>query len=491
MMLKLKDPTLLKTQNYINGRWLSGSAGTVEVRNPANDTVLATVANGDASDAVHAVESASSAFKCWSRRPAKQRAILLRGWYDQIMANADDLGALMTAEQGKPLHEAIAEVIYGAAFVEFYAEECKRVMGDTIPTAANDRRMQTYKQATGVVGCITPWNFPSSMITRKVGPALAAGCTVVIRPATATPLSALALCELAERAGIPAGVINVVVGRNSNEIGAVLTQHEQVAKFAFTGSTVVGKTLMSQCATTVKKVSLELGGNAPFIVFEDADLDQAVADCVFTKFRNSGQTCVCTNRIYVQESIADEFIDALEGAIAALKVGDGFSVTTTMGPMVNIEAVKEMDAFVADAREHGAVVRLGGHRHKLGHCFFEPTLVTNVTQDMRIAREEIFGPIAAVQTFETESEVIERANDTEYGLAAYFFTRDIGRVMRVSERLEFGIVCSNAGVFSTEAAPFGGWKQSGIGSEGGKEGIAEYYETKFHSMGGIEGGNDV
>ncbi|MEH6607039.1 MAG: NAD-dependent succinate-semialdehyde dehydrogenase [Pseudomonadales bacterium] len=483
--MKLNDSGLLQVNNYIAGRWQTGGAGTLEVHNPANGETIATVANGNAADCEQAVEAAAAAFPAWSQTPAKERAVLLRNWYQLIIQHADDLGTLMTAEQGKPLAEAIGEVKYGAAFVEYYAEECKRVMGDTIPTVANDRRLQTYKQAIGVVGCITPWNFPSAMITRKAGPAMAAGCTVVIKPATETPLSALALCELAARAGIPAGVINVVVGSNSRELGSVLTQHHKVAKFTFTGSTPVGKTLMAQCATTVKKVALELGGNAPFIVFDDADIEDAVEHCVTTKFRNCGQTCVCTNRIFVQEGIAELFLQRLQAAITTLTVGDGFAENTTMGPLVNAAAVLDMDALIADATAKGAQLLLGGGRHELGHCFYQPTLLTNISDDMRLAREEIFGPIAAVQTFATEAEIIARANDTEYGLAAYFFTRDIGRVMRVAERLEYGIVCSNSGVFSTEVAPFGGWKQSGIGTEGGKEGIAEFYETKFHSLGGI------
>jgi succinate-semialdehyde dehydrogenase/glutarate-semialdehyde dehydrogenase len=485
-MLTLKDQSLLRRQNFIDGAWVDGGAGSIDVTNPANGEVVVTTANGDVADAERAVESAAAAFKTWSRVPARQRAVLLRNWFNLLMENADDLGAIMTAEQGKPLFEAVGEVAYGASFIEYYAEECKRVMGDTIPTIANDRRLQTYKQPVGVVGCITPWNFPNAMIGRKAGPALAAGCTIVIKPATETPLSALAMCDLADRAGIPKGVINVVAGKDSSGIGKVLTQHDKIGKFTFTGSTAVGKMLMAQCAKGVKKLSLELGGNAPFIVFDDADIDAAVTDCMGTKFRNCGQTCVCTNRIYVQNEVAEAFTTKLQAAIEALRVGDGFDKDTTTGPLVNQAAMVDMQAFVDDAAAKGANVVTGGNTHALGHCFFEPTLLTGISSDMRVAREEIFGPIAAVQTFETEDEVIARANDTEYGLAAYYFTRDIGRVMRVAERLEYGIVCSNSGVFSTEVAPFGGWKQSGLGSEGGKEGIAEYFETKFHSMGGIE-----
>jgi succinate-semialdehyde dehydrogenase/glutarate-semialdehyde dehydrogenase len=407
---------------------------------------------------------------------------VLKRWFQLITDNAEDLAKIMTAEQGKPLTEAVGEIHYGASYIEWFAEQCKRAYGDTIPTGDNSRRMQTIKTPVGVVGCVTPWNFPSAMITRKAAPALAAGCTVVIKPAAETPLSALALCVLAERAGIPAGAINVVAGTDSESLGVELTTDPAVAKFTFTGSTRVGKILMAQCASTVKKISMELGGNAPFIVFDDADIEQAVAGCIATKFRNAGQTCVCTNRIYVHRRIADQFTAKLQQQIAALTVGDG-TTNVLMGPLYDDKAVANMDRLVADGIAKGATIVSGGQRHELGQCFYQPTLITGVSDAMYLGREEIFGPIAAVQIFDTDDEVIERANDTEYGLAAYYFTANVGRVFRLAEELEYGMVIANTGVFSSEVAPFGGVKQSGIGREGGHEGIEDFYDVKYHCIG--------
>jgi succinate-semialdehyde dehydrogenase/glutarate-semialdehyde dehydrogenase len=479
--LQLTDASLLQTDNYINGQWRTADS-RFDVINPATGECIASVANANAEQMKQAINSASVTFQQWRKQTAKQRSIVLKRWFQLITDNAEDLAKIMTAEQGKPLTEAVGEIHYGASYIEWFAEQCKRAYGDTIPTGDNSRRMQTIKTPVGVVGCVTPWNFPSAMITRKAAPALAAGCTVVIKPAAETPLSALALCVLAERAGIPAGAINVVAGTDSESLGVELTTDPAVAKFTFTGSTRVGKILMAQCASTVKKISMELGGNAPFIVFDDADIEQAVAGCIATKFRNAGQTCVCTNRIYVHRRIADQFTAKLQQQIAALTVGDG-TTNVLMGPLYDDKAVANMDRLVADGIAKGATIVSGGQRHELGQCFYQPTLITGVSDAMYLGREEIFGPIAAVQIFDTDDEVIERANDTEYGLAAYYFTANVGRVFRLAEELEYGMVIANTGVFSSEVAPFGGVKQSGIGREGGHEGIEDFYDVKYHCIG--------
>jgi succinate-semialdehyde dehydrogenase/glutarate-semialdehyde dehydrogenase len=479
--LQLTDASLLQTDNYINGQWRTADS-RFDVINPATGECIASVANANAEQMKQAINSASITFQQWRKQTAKQRSIVLKRWFQLITDNAEDLAKIMTAEQGKPLTEAVGEIHYGASYIEWFAEQCKRAYGDTIPTGDNSRRMQTIKTPVGVVGCVTPWNFPSAMITRKAAPALAAGCTVVIKPAAETPLSALALCVLAERAGIPAGAINVVAGTDSESLGVELTTDPAVAKFTFTGSTRVGKILMAQCASTVKKISMELGGNAPFIVFDDADIEQAVAGCIATKFRNSGQTCVCTNRIYVHRRIADQFTAKLQRQIAALTVGDG-TTNVLMGPLYDDKAVANMDRLIADGIAKGATIVSGGQRHELGQCFYQPTLITGVSDAMYLGREEIFGPIAAVQIFDTDDEVIERANDTEYGLAAYYFTANVGRVFRLAEELEYGMVIANTGVFSSEVAPFGGVKQSGIGREGGHEGIEDFYDVKYHCIG--------
>jgi succinate-semialdehyde dehydrogenase/glutarate-semialdehyde dehydrogenase len=479
--LQLTDASLLQTDNYINGQWRKADS-RFDVINPATGECIASVANANAEQMKQAINSASVTFQQWRKQTAKQRSIVLKRWFQLITDNAEDLAKIMTAEQGKPLTEAVGEIHYGASYIEWFAEQCKRAYGDTIPTGDNSRRMQTIKTPVGVVGCVTPWNFPSAMITRKAAPALAAGCTVVIKPAAETPLSALALCVLAERAGIPAGAINVVAGTDSESLGVELTTDPAVAKFTFTGSTRVGKILMAQCASTVKKISMELGGNAPFIVFDDADIEQAVAGCIATKFRNSGQTCVCTNRIYLHRRIADQFTAKLQRQIAALTVGDG-TTNVLMGPLYDDKAVANMDRLIADGIAKGATIVSGGQRHELGQCFYQPTLITGVSDAMYLGREEIFGPIAAVQIFDTDDEVIERANDTEYGLAAYYFTANVGRVFRLAEELEYGMVIANTGVFSSEVAPFGGVKQSGIGREGGHEGIEDFYDVKYHCIG--------
>ncbi|WNZ56080.1 NAD-dependent succinate-semialdehyde dehydrogenase [Microbulbifer sp. JTAC008] len=480
--MKLANSDLLKFQNYIAGEWRDAAA-TVDVCDPANGELLGRVADGTTEDAEAAVAAASEAFPAWSRRTAGERAAVLKRWYQLIVDNSDDLAMILSLEQGKPVAEAKGEIIYGASFIEWFAEECRRAYGQTIPTHNPAMRLNTIRQPVGVVSCITPWNFPNAMITRKAGPALAAGCTVVIKPALETPLSALALCQLAEEAGLPKGTINVVTGSDSPGIGKVLTQDPRVAKFTFTGSTAVGKLLMSQCASTVKKMSMELGGNAPFIVFDDADMDTAVSACMATKFRNAGQVCVATNRIYVHESVHDEFVEKLREQVAALKIGHATEEGVNMGPMIFRRAVDRVQGLVQDAVEAGAKIEIGGEQLANGDNFFAPTILTGVTDTMRIAQEEIFGPLAAVQKFSDEEDVVRRANETPYGLAAYVMSENIRRANRVVEALDYGMIACNTGVFSTTVAPFGGVKESGIGREGGVEGMAEFYETKYCCFG--------
>ena len=478
-MLKLTDSTLLRQQCYVDGAWIDADAGgTVEVTNPATGAVLGTVPSLGAAETRRAIEAAAAAFPAWAAKTAKERAGILRRWHDLMLANADDLGRLMTAEQGKPLAEAKAEAAYAAAFLEWFAEEGKRVYGDVIPGHQPDKRLLVLRQPIGVVAAITPWNFPAAMITRKAGPALAAGCTFVCKPAMQTPYSALAMAELAERAGVPKGVFNVVTGP-ATALGGEMTANPLVRKLTFTGSTEIGKKLMQQCAGTLKKVSLELGGNAPFIVFDDADLDAAVQGAIASKYRNTGQTCVCANRLLVQSGVYDAFVAKLADAVRQLRVGDGLQGPTEQGPLIDAKAVAKVEEHIADAVAKGGKIALGGKRHALGGTFFEPTIVTNVTPDMLVAREETFGPVAPVFRFETEQDAIRMANDTEFGLASYFYTRDLGRMWRVAEGLEYGIVGVNTGLISTEVAPFGGVKESGTGREGSKYGILDYTELKY------------
>jgi succinate-semialdehyde dehydrogenase / glutarate-semialdehyde dehydrogenase len=485
-MSQLTDPRLLRAEAYVDGAWTKAGAGkTFAVRNPATGATIAEVADLEPADARAAIEAAAAAFPGWAARTAKERAAILRTWFGLIMAAQEDLAQLMTAEQGKPLAETRGEVAYGASFIEWFAEEAKRLYGDVIPTHAAGKRILVLKQPIGVVTAITPWNFPIAMITRKVAPAIAAGCTVVVKPPDETPLSALALAELAERAGLPKGVFNLVTTTRAREVGLELTQNPLVRKFSFTGSTAVGKQLMAQCATTVKKVSLELGGNAPFIVFDDADLDQAVEGALASKYRNMGQTCVCANRLLVQEAVFDAFEAKLAARVKTMKVGDGAEPGVAQGPLINMEAVEKVERLLADAVAAGAKVEVGGHRHALGGTFFEPTVVTGVTPAMQISREEIFGPVATLTRFTDEAEALRLANDTDFGLAAYFYARDLGRVFRVAEALEYGMVAVNDGILSTEVAPFGGVKQSGIGREGSKYGIEDYVELKYVLLGGL------
>lgn len=482
---RLKDRALLRTQAFIDGAWVDADSGaTVPIQNPATGETIASVARCGTAETRRAILAAERAQIGWRKLTAKARSDLLRRWFDLMMAHQDDLAEILTAEMGKPLAEARGEIAYGAGYVEWFAEEARRVYGDVIPAAAPNQRIIVTKQPVGVVACITPWNFPNAMLTRKVAPALAAGCTVVCKPANSTPLSAYAIAELAVRAGIPSGVINVVTG-NTAQIGAELTGNPIVRKLTFTGSTPVGKTLMAECAQTVKRTSMELGGNAPFIVFEDADLDAAVAGAMASKFRNAGQTCVCTNRILVQDSVHDAFAAKLATAVQALKLGNGTDAGTTIGPLIDEGAANTVLEFVADAVKLGATVVTGGRRSSLGACFVEPTILTNVTTQMKVFQEEIFGPVAPLIRFKDEAEAVAMANDTPFGLACYFYARDIGRVWRVSEALEYGIVGINEGLVSNPAAPFGGIKESGQGHEGSKYGLDDYTELKYLCMGGL------
>ena len=483
--LTLKDPTLLQTRAYIAGEWQRADNGaTFEVRNPATGETIAAVPLMGTAETRRAIDTANAAWPAWRATTAKQRASILRKWHDLMLENADDLALILTTEQGKPLAEAKGEIQYAASFLEWFAEEGKRVNGDTIPTPASDKRIVVTKEPVGVCAAITPWNFPAAMITRKVGPALAAGCPIIVKPAEATPLSALALAVLAERAGVPRGVFNVVTGE-PKAIGAELTGNPVVRKLSFTGSTPVGRLLMAQCAPTVKKVSLELGGNAPFIVFDDADLDAAVDGAIASKYRNSGQTCVCTNRFYVHDKVYDAFADKLRVAVEQLKVGRGTEDGVTQGPLINEAAVLKVESHIEDALAKGARIVTGGRRHALGHGFFEPTVLADVTSAMKVARDETFGPLAPLFRFSSDEEVIRLANDTEFGLASYFYSRDIGRVWRVAEALEYGMVGINTGLISNEVAPFGGVKQSGLGREGSHYGIDDYVVIKYLCVGGI------
>ena len=482
--LPLKDPKLFRTQCYLDGGWI-GSDQTISVRNPATGSVLGTVPKLGAEETRRAIEAAERAWPAWRAKTAKERAAILRKWFDLMMANQEDLAQILTAEQGKPLAESRGEIAYGASFIEWFAEEGKRAYGDTIPSPWADKRVLVLKQPIGVCALITPWNFPNAMITRKAGPALAAGCTVVIKPASQTPYSALAMAELGERAGIPKGVLNVLTG-NSKAIGAELCSSPKVRKLSFTGSTETGRILMKQCADTIKKLSLELGGNAPFIVFDDADLDAAVEGALASKYRNAGQTCVCANRLYVQDGVYDAFAAKLTEKVKGFKVGPGTEPGVVIGPLIDENGVKKVEAHVADALSKGAKTVLGGKRHALGGLFFQPTVLTGVTPDMLVSHEETFGPVAPLIRFKTEEDAIRLANDTEFGLSGYFYSRDIGRIWRVAEQMETGIVGANVGIISTEIAPFGGVKQSGLGREGSRYGLEEYMEMKYILIGGID-----
>ncbi len=484
--MNLSDTSLFRQQCYIGGVWRDADSGeTIDVRNPATGETIGTVPRMGAAETRRAVDAAAAALPAWKAMTAKQRAAILRRWFDLMMENREDLALLMTLEQGKPLAEARGEIAYAASFIEWFAEEGKRVYGETIPQHLADRRIVVLKEPVGVVGAITPWNFPSAMITRKAGPALAAGCAFVCKPATETPYSAFALCELAERAGAPAGVLNVLTGKSS-EIGEELTANPTVRKITFTGSTEVGKKLMARSASTVKKVTMELGGNAPFLVFDDADLDAAVEGALQSKFRNMGQTCVCANRIYVQDGVHDAFAGKFADRVSEMKVGNGLDDGVVQGPLINEAAVEKVEEHIADAAAKGARVITGGGRHELGGTYFQPTVMAGVNPRMLVARDETFGPLAPLFRFGAEDEAIRLANDTEFGLASYFYSRDIGRIWRVSEGLEYGIVGVNTGIISTEVAPFGGVKESGVGREGGHMGIDEYVEAKYVCIAGVD-----
>lgn len=483
--MNLNDPNLFRQQAYINGEWVNADSGKEsKVTNPSNDTLLGTIPNCGPDETRRAIEAANAAWPAWRSKTAKERSDILRRWNDLMLQNADDLAKIMTLEQGKPFLEAKGEIAYGASFIEWFAEEGRRIYGDVIPPHQADKRIVVLKEPIGVCCAITPWNFPNAMITRKAGPALAAGCPMVVKPASATPFSALAIAELGERAGIPPGVFSVVTcsGENSGKVGTEMCSNPIVRKVTFTGSTPVGKMLMKQTAETVKKVSMELGGNAPFLVFDDADLDAAVEGAITSKYRNAGQTCVCTNRLLVQDGIYDAFAEKLVAAVKKLPVGDGMEPDVLIGPLINQDAVEKMDEHIGDAVSKGARVLLGGKKHSLGGTFYEPTVVVDMTQDMLVARDETFGPLAPLFRFKTEEEAIQMANDTEFGLASYFYSKDMARVWRVSEALEYGIVGVNTGLISTAVAPFGGVKESGLGREGSKYGIEDYLETKYICM---------
>ena len=484
--MKIIDQDLVKTKAFIDGKWTdSDDRSTFPVINPATGEVICEVVSCGKNETRRAIEAAEKARPSWQKIPIKEKANILRKWFELMVEAQEDLAQILTAEQGKPLFESRGEITYGANFIEWFAEEGKRIYGDIIPPPSNDKRIVVIKQPVGVVACITPWNFPNAMLTRKIAPALAAGCTVVCKPANATPLSALAFTELAVRAGVPRGVINIVAGKTS-EIGEEMTSNPIVKKLTFTGSTPIGKKLMADCAATVKRTSMELGGNAPFIVFDDADLDAAVAGAMICKFRNAGQTCVCANRILVQENIYDNFITRLKEAAESLVIGDGKNDDVTIGPLINEKAANDVIDFIEDAKSKGAEILTGGNRSEAGNCFIEPTILGNVDQSMRVFNEEIFGPIAPIFKFKTEQEAIEIANNTEFGLACYFYSRDIGRIWRVGEALEFGIVGINEGIISNEMAPFGGIKESGQGREGSKYGLDDYLEIKYMCLGGID-----